>query len=236
MPVKVDQIHAVAFDLDGTLIDTLADLTAAVNATLTTLGTPPLPQARVKELMGDGTDKLVARSLAQVIGTRADELLPRALEIFPASYSANLFVRSKLYPQAVETLAALRENAIRVCCVTNKSSRFALPLLQQAGLGGCLEFTLCADRTEDRKPSPTLLLQACQRLEVAPREMLYVGDSQGDVMAAHAAGCGAVAVTFGYHKPGAFERVRPDALVTRLMDIVTDVLSWGGQPCSCRAP
>lgn len=226
MPVKVDQIRAVGFDLDGTLIDTLADLTAAVNATLTALGTHPLPQALVKELMGDGTDKLIARALAEACADRAaaDAELPRALELFPAAYSANLFVRSKLYPQAMETLAALRTSAIRVCCVTNKSSRFALPLLQQAGLSGCLEFTLCADRTEDRKPSPTLLLQACRRLEVAPREMLYVGDSQGDVMAARAAGCSAAAVTFGYHKPGAFERVIPDATVTRLMDIVTDVL------------
>lgn len=224
MPLKVDQIRAVAFDLDGTLVDTLADLTAAVNATLTSLGTHPLPQARVKELMGDGTDKLMARALAVATGAAADAVLARALELFPVSYSVNLFVRSKLYPEALETLAALRENAIRVCCVTNKSSRFALPLLQQAGLSGCLEFTLCADRTEDRKPSPALLLQACQRLEVAPREMLYVGDSQTDVMAAHAAGCAAVAVTFGYHKPGAFESVRPDATVTRLMDIVTDVL------------
>lgn len=236
MPVKVDQIRAVAFDLDGTLIDTLADLTTAVNAALTALGAHPLPQARVKELMGDGTDKLVARALAEVSGAAADAALPRALELFLASYAANVFSRSKLYPEVQRTLATLRQNAMRVCCVTNKSSRFALPLLEQAGLSGCLEFTLCADRMEDRKPSPALLLQACQRLEVAPREMLYVGDSHTDVMAAHAAGCGAVAVTFGYHKPGAFERVRPDATVTRLIDIVTDVLGLPAEAARRQTP
>src|SRR6185437_15367084 len=98
MPLKVDQIRAVAFDLDGTLVDTLADLTAAVNATLTALGTHPLPQAHVKELMGDGTDKLIARALAAATGAATDAVLARALELFPVRYSVNLFVRSKLYP------------------------------------------------------------------------------------------------------------------------------------------
>jgi phosphoglycolate phosphatase len=226
MPVMVDQIRAVAFDLDGTLIDTLPDLTAAVNATLQALGARTLPQARVLELVGDGADKLMQRALVEAVAPGAPEaaLQRQAIDLFFACYAEQLFTRSQVYPQAVSTLRTLQANSIRLCCVTNKASRFALPVLEKAGLSGLLEFTLCADRTEDRKPDPVLLLQACQRLGILPPQMLYVGDAHTDVLAARAAGCGAVAVTFGYHKPGSLERVKPDATVSSLGKIVTDVL------------
>ena len=225
MQGKVNAVRAVAFDLDGTLIDTLPDLAAAVNATLAALGARTLPQARVQELIGDGADKLVARAVAEALsGAELSAAQPQAMELFYRYYAEHVFTRSRIYPHTFTTLRLLTDNAIRVCCVTNKSSRFALPLLEQAGLTGCLEFTLCADREEDRKPAPALLLEACGRLQVAPREMLYVGDTHTDVMAAHAAGCGAVAVTFGYHKPGALERVSPEATVASLSDLLTDVL------------
>jgi phosphoglycolate phosphatase len=228
MQVTLNQIRAVAFDLDGTLIDTLPDLTSAVNATLTALGARTLPQARVKALIGDGADKLVARAVAAATAGAAEladeDEQARAMQVFLRYYEENLYAQSRVYPETVRTLRTLRDNGIRVCCVTNKSSHFAIPLLELAGLSGFLELTLCADRNEDRKPSPALLLDACRRLQVAPGEMLYVGDADTDIIAAHAAGCAAVAVTFGYHKAGALERVKADATVASLMDIVTKVL------------
>lgn len=234
MRMQVRRARAVAFDLDGTLIDTLPDLTAAVNATLASLGARALPQERVKELIGDGAEKLVARAVAEAItgnpepGGAQEAALHgqqlQAMGFFFEYYGEHLLEGSRVYPEAPRTLRMLTDNGIAPCCVTNKSSRFALPLLEATGLSEVLRFTLCADRTQDRKPSPVLLLESCRRLGVTPREMLYVGDSHTDVMAAHAAGCGAVAVTFGYHKPGAFERVKPDATIANLTQIVTDVL------------
>jgi phosphoglycolate phosphatase len=228
MQVKTNQIRAVVFDLDGTLVDTLPDLTSAVNATLTALGARNLTQARVKVLVGDGADKLVARAVAEATTgepelTDADEQA-RAMQLFFRYYAEHLYVQSRVYPDAARVLRILREQGFRVGCVTNKSSRFAIPVLELAGLSGFLDLTLCADRNEDRKPSPALLLKACSRLQLSPEEMLYVGDSHTDVIAAHAAGCGAVAVTFGYHREGSLERVNPEATVASLTDIVTDVL------------
>jgi phosphoglycolate phosphatase len=226
--MKVNRIRAVGFDLDGTLIDTLPDLTDAVNATLAALGGRAVPEARVKELIGDGLDALVARALAEALTGDAERRVPeqqsRAMALFSQYYREHLFARGRLYPGAVETLRLLRHEAIRVFCVTNKSSRFAIPLLELAGLSAYLEFTLCADRAEDRKPSPALLLEACRRIDLAPREMLYVGDTHTDIIAAHAAGCAAAAVTFGYDKPGALERVGAEATVASLMEVVTEVL------------
>ncbi len=228
MQLKLKQVRAVVFDLDGTLIDTLPDLTSAVNATLTALGARNLTQARVKELVGDGADKLVARAVAEATTgerelTDADEQ-GRAMRLFLRYYEEHLYVKSRVYPDAAQVLRILREQGFRVGCVTNKSSRFAIPVLELAGLSGFLDLTLCADRNEDRKPSPALLLEACRQLQLSPKEILYVGDSHTDVVAAHAAGCGAVAVTFGYHKEGALERANPDATVASLTDILTDVL------------
>jgi len=228
MQVKLNQARAVVFDLDGTLIDTLPDLTAAVNAMLTALGARNIPQARIRQLIGDGADKLVARAVAEATTgepelTDADEQ-SRAMQLFLHYYEQHLYVQSRVYPEAARVLRLLRDKGLRVGCVTNKSSRFAIPVLELAGLSGFLELTLCADRSEDRKPSPALLLETCQRFQLVPREMLYVGDAHTDVIAARAAGCGAVAVTFGYHKEGALERVEPDATVGSLMGIVTDVL------------
>ncbi len=228
MQVKAQRIRAVAFDLDGTLIDTLPDLAAAVNATLVALGGPPLSASRVKELVGDGADQLILRAVNESMGGAAVSIEPAqrpvALDHFFRFYSEHLFVHSRLYPDTVQTLRELAGAGIRLCCVTNKSSRFALPLLELTGLAPFMAFTLCADRTEERKPSPALVLEACRRLGAAPDEVLYVGDSHTDVVAAHAAGCLAAAVTFGYHKHGALETVRADAVVTRLADIVEWVL------------
>ena len=88
---------------------------------------------------------------------------------------------------------------IALCCVTNKESRFALPLLEAAQLDTLLAFTLCADRSTDRKPSPDMpaRMRALVLLS-SPAELLYVGDSAIDVVAAHSAGCRVVAVDYGY--------------------------------------
>ena len=221
MQVNLNDIRAVGFDLDGTLIDTLPDLAAAVNAMLTALCGRTLPTARVRQLVGDGTDQLVLRALTESFGkppaTEAERIAAQAL--FYRCYSERLFDLSRIYPDTVETLRILAAAGFLLCCVTNKSSRFALPLLQQAGLAGFFELTLCADAPELRKPSPALLLEACRRLEVPTREMLYVGDTHTDIVAAHAAGCAAVAVTFGYHKSGMLDTVAPEAIVPTLLDV-----------------
>ena len=123
-----------------------------------------------------------------------------ALALFRRLYGQDLFKRSTVYPGVVQTLRSLADSGISLCCITNKDSVFAEPLLREAQLSGFFAFTLCADRAEDRKPSPNMLLAACSRLGIAPAEMLYVGDSGMDIAAARAAGCPVIAVSYGYGK------------------------------------
>ncbi len=223
MPKLTERFRAVAFDLDGTLIDTMADLAAAVNLMLSMLGAAELPESRVRTLVGNGVDQLVLRALSESLGNTPTHPAQRsaALALFRRLYRQRLFEHSKVYPGVVQTLKSLAEAGISLCCITNKDSEFAEPLLKAAGLSEFLAFTLCADRAEDRKPSPNMLLAACSRLGITPAEMLYVGDSSMDIAAARAAGSPVVAVSYGYGKEHATADAEADSVVDALGDIVT---------------
>jgi len=222
MPKLTERVRAAAFDLDGTLIDTMGDLSAAVNLMLGMLGATELPEPRVRALVGNGVDQLVLRALTESLGNRPTHSAQRsaALALFRRLYGQRLFKHSRVYPGVVQALRSLADAGIALCCVTNKDGVFAEPLLQEAGLGGFFSFTLCADRAEDRKPSPNMLLAACSRLGIAPAEMLYVGDTSIDIAAARAAGCPVIAVSYGYGKDHSTSDAKADGFVDRLTDLV----------------
>ena len=192
----VDRIRAAAFDLDGTLVDTAPDLARAANAMLAELGCQPLEASCIVPMIGDGIERLVARVL--VAAGTGQEAPVRAAAAFRAHYARHLFERSRIYAGVRDGLLALGTRGIALCVVTNKASTFTRPLLRAAGLLDMFQLVLCADRPEQRKPSPSLLLAACTGLEVRGDELLYVGDSKIDVAAARAAGCRVARVDYGY--------------------------------------
>ncbi len=132
MPKLNERIRAVAFDLDGTLIDTMGDLAASVNLMLGMLGAKELPEARVRALVGNGVETLVQRALNESVGSSATHAAQRsaALALFRRLYGQGLFKHSKVYPGVVDTLRALSEAGLALCCITNKDSAFAEPLLR----------------------------------------------------------------------------------------------------------
>jgi len=219
----IDCIEAVAFDLDGTLIDTAPDLAAAANSMLRILGGRPLPEPRVAALIGDGVDRFVARVLeesggaAQVYAKRQSW----ARVLFRNLYEQEIFARGRVFPGVEEALELLETAELPLCCITNKESRFALPLLDAAGLRERLPVTVCADVPEDRKPSPSMLLAACRQLGVEPANLLYVGDSPSDIAAARAARCHVVAVTYGYGDCDVLAAARPDGILGNLAKITS---------------
>ena len=219
--MKEMTIRAAAFDLDGTLADTAPDLALAANAMLATLGQPPLPERRIALLIGEGIDRLIEGVLVASGGRQpAPAVLATATELFTRRYAERVFDRSRVYPGAVEGLRTLNGLGIRLCCVTNKHSRFTVPLLDGAGLAGYFAFTLCADRADERKPAPALLLAACERLAVEPDELLYVGDSRVDIAAARAARCPVAIVDYGYHHGASLADGNPDWIIGSIVDVV----------------
>lgn len=220
MPKLIDGIEAVSFDLDGTLVDTAPDLGAAANMMLIMLGGRPLPDDQIPSLIGAGIDALVTRVLARS-GIAPDPALhSMAGALFRNLYGQRVFERSRIYPGVVMTLHNLRAHGRTLYCVTNKERKFALPLLQLAGLDGFFASVFCADRPEDRKPSPNLFISACTHACVEPARMLCVGDSRADISAARSAGCRIVAVDYGYHHGQPLEELRPDGIVSNVQELL----------------
>ena len=221
MPSLLERVRAIAFDLDGTLIDTAPDLALAANTMLESLGYPPLAKRQIEALIGDGIDKLVEGVLMESIDHVAGPAMLGAARVqFRQLYAARLFERGGVYPAVITTLEALAGRGIQLCCVTNKHSAFTLPLLDAAGLTPFLAFAICADHADERKPKPDLLLAASARLGIAPSEMLYVGDSPADIAAARAAGCPVAAVDYGYTDRARLAEAHPDWIIGSIAEFV----------------
>ncbi|EKE77101.1 phosphoglycolate phosphatase [Gallaecimonas xiamenensis] len=186
-------IKAVAFDLDGTLVHSLPDLVWAANAMRRQLGLAAVGEDKVSQWVGNGISKLVERA-SQELGEA-----PQALALFEAAYQSHLAVASRPYDGALAVLTELGRRGFALALVTNKASRFAIPLVRDLGLEPHFEHILCGDSLAAKKPDPLPLTWLCQRFDLAPAELLMVGDSKNDIQAAQAAGCPSVGLTGGYN-------------------------------------
>lgn len=212
--MAADRVDAVAFDLDGTLIDSVGDLAHALALTFADEGLPALPLTVVRDLVGKGIPTLIARGLARVTGMPADEA--RAAAMLPryfAHYEATLGERSAPFPGVAQALAAIRALGCRTAVVTNKAARFVRPHLERAGLSELFDATVGGDEAPARKPSAEPLALAARRLGVEAARVLMVGDSANDVGCARAAGAPVVVVPWGYREGAAVQDLRADAIV-----------------------
>lgn len=204
------------FDLDGTLVDSREDLTAAVNAARVALGLSPLPLATVSSYVGEGVGKLMERAL----GAQHADLLERATELFRAHYGEHLVDHTRAYAGAAELLRTLRERGARVAVVTNKPERFARLILQRLELWAFVEALVGGDTLPQRKPDPGPLLHACEQLGVAPARALMVGDSPIDAAAARSANVAMCAVTYGIGSRAELEAARPQHFAEHPLEVL----------------
>jgi phosphoglycolate phosphatase len=186
--------QCLLFDLDGTLVDSRADLISSVNLMLAELGRKPLPDTRVLKFVGEGARLLVERALrADHNGAPTSCDIDHALEVFRRHYRARLLDQTRVYPEVKQTLARL--NHIPKAVVTNKSYEFTIPLLEGIGLSSYFKVVIGGDCLPERKPSPLMLFEAARRCGAQASECLMVGDSRVDVeagMAANMKTCGYV--------------------------------------------
>jgi phosphoglycolate phosphatase len=211
LPVK-----AVTIDLDGTLLDTIPDLAAAANLMLAELDRPPLDEALLRTFVGKGIQNLVERVLTTAFDGAAAGLLPRALPIYERCYASVNGSQTTIYPGVIEGLEALKAAQFALACVTNKSTRFTLPLLEQVGLAHYFATVVAGDSLPRKKPDPLPFIHVCERFGVAPRDMLVIGDSVNDAQAARAAGCPVFCVDYGYNEGRDVRELDIDAIVGSL--------------------
>lgn len=215
MPVR---FAAALFDLDGTLVDTIADLADAANAMRADAGLPALPVATIARYVGKGTRQLVARSLTQEGAAATAAQLALGLERFEAHYRLMNGRKSRLFDGAQAGLEAFRHQGMRLAVVTNKGTTFTLPLLRQMNLTGFFDTVVCGDTCARRKPDPMPLLHACSLLQTPPARALFVGDSINDALAARAAGMPVLALPYGYNEGNPVQALPVDAIVGSVLE------------------
>lgn len=189
--------NLIAFDLDGTLIDSAGDLHTAVNRMLAELGAAPLSLAEVRSMIGDGVSLLVSRALA-ARQCAVDEA--RALPIFLRHYEEEPTSLTQPYPGVPETLHLLRERGIPLAVCTNKTAGLANLILQRLGLQQYFGRVIGGDSLPVRKPDPRMLTELLNWIGAAPSASLMVGDSEVDAATAKAANVPFVLMTYGYRR------------------------------------
>jgi len=210
--------RGVLIDLAGTLLDTVPDLAAAVNAMLADFGRAPLPVEQVASYVGKGADVLVHRSLTESLDARAgDADFQRGKASFYEHYRRENGRQAVVFPGVRDAIALMRERGLALACVTNKPREFTHELLQRVGLED-FDVIVSGDDTVEKKPHPAPMLHACALLKLLPSETAMVGDSENDVLSARAAGCRVIVVETGYNEGRPVSELDADAIVPGLLD------------------
>jgi phosphoglycolate phosphatase len=211
------KLKAAIVDLDGTMVDTLGDFVVVLNRVLRELALPPIEGGFVKHAVGKGSEHLI-RSTLQEVGADAG-LYASAWALYQRHYAEVNGEHSEVYPGVVDGLTKLRARGLKLACLTNKPTAFAVPLLRMKGLDGFFSAVFGGDAFERKKPDPLPLLKTCEALGTTPAQTLMIGDSSNDARAARAAGCPVVLVSYGYNHGEPVGGVDADGVVDRLDQI-----------------
>ncbi len=184
-------------DLDGTLVDSVPDIAAALNRTLRARGLAPFTDRETAAMVGDGSDRLLARAFAARGATPDAQALPDLV----ADYGAHATVATQLFPGVAETLAAMRDRGWVLAVCTNKLEAAARTLLGALGILPMLAAVGGADTVPARKPDPAHLLVTLASVGGDAGHAVMLGDHANDVKAAQAAGMPAIFAGWGYGTP-----------------------------------
>jgi phosphoglycolate phosphatase len=205
-------IGLLIFDLDGTLANTLPDITASVNHTLGRLGRSPLPIETVSRYVGDGLEMLLTRSLGGQSGP-----IEKAVAIYIEHHRRNLVVSTSLYPAVKETLEYFK--SLPMAVITNKAREFSEPLLDQLGIRQYFKMIIGADNGLPLKPAPDSILKILNEVGVAKERTAIVGDGATDVRAGKAAGIMTCSVTYGFRSEEELRKAGPDYVIHDLSEL-----------------
>ena len=185
---------AVLFDMDGTVLDTLADLTNAINHTLSDYGMPLLDKRQVAQYLGNGAAYLMSRAVPE--GT-PDALREEMLRAYQPWYDSHCAILTAPYPGIVPLMQALREAGVKQAVISNKQDT-AVKQLAAQHFPGLLETAVGESETVRRKPNPDAVLAALREMGVEKRDAVYVGDTEVDLRTAENAGLACAVVGWGF--------------------------------------
>ena len=211
-------IRAVLFDLDGTLLHTSPDLAATANAALAECGHPSIDAARVEQFVGKGIDVLVQRCLTHIGKPDTGPVFDTMREAYMRHYEALNGTYATPYPGVFEGLDAMRAAGLKLGVCTNKTARFTEPLLVRCNMAEYFSVVVSGDTTARKKPYPDMIEYAANRWGTRVFEILFIGDSGNDTVAARAAGCPVWVVPYGYNEGEPVQGLDCDGIVSTLLD------------------
>lgn len=210
-------LRAAIFDLDGTLVDSAADIAEAINRLYDDLGQARVAPAQVQAWIGDGVRALVGSALAhKQLAVSVDEVMPG----FLVHYNATLLLEPVVYPGVLEALTALKEAGVPLGICTNKPVDLVPPLLAHLGLAHFFEVVIGGGSLPQRKPDAAPLLAVAAQLGVPVEACLMVGDSGTDHGAAMAAAMPVALVRYGYPRTFDLEAAPAVAVVDDLRQLL----------------
>jgi phosphoglycolate phosphatase len=212
----------VIFDLDGTLVDSLPDIAAALNHALAESALAPLPIDVVRTLVGEGVHRLAEKALA-LQPRRASIDAAHLARAVVAFYTEHPCIASRLYPGIVETLAALKATHRHLAVLTNKPGPVARALLDALGAAALFDVILGDGDGHPRKPAPQAAEALFTQFAVSPAQALMVGDGLPDIALGQAAGCAVAAAAWGYTPREALISAKPDYV----LDAPSELLAIG---------
>lgn len=216
-------IKLIAFDLDGTLLDSVPDLAVAAQQTMQDLGFPSVSESQVRDYVGNGADILIGRALSQSLQINpelSETLRAKARVLFDDYYAQSGHKLSHLYPTVKETLDCLHQAGFIMALVTNKPSKFVPEILEQHGIASYFVDVLGGDAFAEKKPNPVALNWLMEKHHIQSSEMLMVGDSKNDILAAKNAGCLSFGLTYGYNHGEPIAQSIPDFVADSLKELL----------------
>ena len=215
--IDVERIRLILFDLDGTLVDSVGDLSWCGNEMLHRLGLPRHDAEAARNWVGNGLERFVKRVLTADMDAEPEvQLYQQGLDIFRELYAGHASDRSELYPGVIEALQHLSRRELKLACVTNKPEPFTSRLIAAMGLDIFFDLVVAGDTTARKKPDPMPLHYAADHFGIEYDRCLMVGDSSNDVLAARAAGFAIVCVPYGYNHGLDIRDSNPDLVVETL--------------------
>ena len=211
----------IGFDLDGTLVDTMPDLALSVNQAFAEIGLPQAPEELVLTWIGNGADVLISRAIAWSGATLDDEQVKQLKRRFGFYYGENICNKSRLFPHVKETLEKLKAQGYILAVVTNKPTKHVQPVLAAFGIDHLFSELLGGQSLPAIKPHPAPLYYLCGKFGIYPKQLLFVGDSKNDILAAHNAGCAVIGLTYGYNYNIPIRESNPDWVFDDFADILT---------------
>lgn len=206
---KSGSLRALIFDLDGTLVDSLDDISSALNTALHAMGRPAAPRESVRRWVGDGLPTLCRRAWSDADEPALAQLINRAAE----AYREGCLAKTRPYDKILELLELLKRDGIATAVLSNKPHALTVQVVDGLGLRSYFRDVRGYQHEELKKPNPTIALEMAREMGNTPELIGIVGDSVADIRTARNAGMRSVAVTWGFQEKNLLEAEQPDHLV-----------------------